>query len=59
MLILLLWILVGWTALGAIASIMMIGRDRQPLTPGVATASVILAVGIILVLLWAISEVPA
>lgn len=38
---LMFWILIAYLALGAIASVAMVGRRREPITPGAAVLSVL------------------
>ena len=47
------WTLVAWLALGALASVALVGKPRKPLTPGVAVATVLInaliVVGVVMV----------
>jgi len=36
------WTLVGWLTLGVVASIAVIGKPRQPVTPGLAVATLVI-----------------
>jgi hypothetical protein len=44
------WIVVGWVGLKAIAAILLIGEDREPITAQVAAVNLIIA-GL---LIWAV-----
>lgn len=46
------WALIGWLAFGAIATVGMVGRPRDPITPASAAYSVIIAGLLIVGLLW-------
>jgi hypothetical protein len=37
-------VLIVWLAIGTIANILLIGKERDPISPGVAVANLILAV---------------
>lgn len=41
--VIILWAAAGWLTFGALASIGQIGKERKPLTPGVAITVVITA----------------
>lgn len=42
-LIIALWAGAAWLAFGALTSVLIIGKPREPMTPGVAVSVVILA----------------
>lgn len=46
----LLFVIAGWTALGIIGTIVSVGKERKPLTGGVATFSVFVSFGFIIIL---------
>lgn len=57
MLTVLLWAFVVFQFLGIIAAIMLVGKERQPTTPGAAVVAVLIGMASIGILFWAITEV--
>jgi hypothetical protein len=47
------WILVAWTIVGMLITVLTIGRHREPLTPGVACISLVISVGYLWALMYA------
>jgi hypothetical protein len=47
------WTLTAWLAVGALAAVVLIGRHREPISPGVAAATVLInaliVVGVVMV----------
>ena len=48
----LFYFLIWWAALGAIATIGMIGKPRSPITPGSAVATVLIQVAFIVLIVF-------
>lgn len=47
-----LWIIIGFFAFGALATVANIGKDRKPVTPDVAAAAVLFDLLMIVLLVW-------
>jgi hypothetical protein len=43
-----MWLLIGWFALQGVVAVAIIGRPREPFTPGTAVVSLVLNTGLIL-----------
>lgn len=46
-----LWCLAGWLIFASLITVTQVGKDRKPLTPGVATAAMLINLLIVLGLL--------
>lgn len=47
-----LWIIIGWFVLGALIAIGSVGKERKPVEPGEAVATVILSAIFIALIIW-------
>lgn len=56
MLVVLLWVLIAMQVLGALGTITMVGKKREPITGGLAAGVVVINVLVSLILVWAIIE---
>lgn len=53
MLTVLLYVIAGWITLGAVTTISLVGKPREPITGGVAAFSVLVQAAIIVTLIFA------
>ena len=47
----LLWIAVAWLALGVLATVSLVGKERTPITPGLAVTSVLCGAAVIVLVI--------